>query len=232
MVFSIKDKEKVWKKRIKYEANWKGFRIWECILFLATPVIQLFICVAFWGEWFYNGTVRVEYQDIAMLYACIISFVPFLALVIVLGIHIGMAARINMELLKEQVWVDEKKGILYQSWRPNCGGGLLAGTPGNREILLAIDINSICNLRYESKSKRLEFISTGMLYVFDNYHIRVPSIEKRLINQKNVFYDYYEPGLLDYFLKKGYPAEETAIKFKKMEKKVSIDWELEYNAKK
>ena len=196
MDFNIttKSKKKARKNRIRYERKWT----------LLKTLSFVFACIAIFS--FVVGIFFVSNNDYKRLELFGVLFAVFFILSIVSKAIIqNIASHWIQDRLNERLWIEDN--VLYHFQQVAFAAGLNSRSADSTGYLFAFQLNSIRGIVYDEKSKRIEFLADGKGYHYSDVRRRIIDKEWPLNGYEAVFYDYFEPSLIETLKNNGLDVE-------------------------
>lgn len=204
LTYTFKSQEKARKTRYLNEKKWRWLRIVRrsmAAITVGIPAIGYFI------------DVKVNNNpSLALFTAC--------STLLLLGMLNAIPAIMKDKLTADGLGnlYDEKfyvhDGVLHRIYRNEAGAGwnVFKGSKIISEMI--VPLNSIQNLIYDPRSKRIEFTCTSHFSMYSNWEqqIKVRPTDVA-INNRLFFYDYYTPSLIETMKQQGIPCTEQTIEY-------------------
>lgn len=200
MEFSItqKSKKKARKNRIRQEKKWIILRILTLLLFIVSAIS------------FGVGILGISNSDYEKLeFFGIIFSISFIGAIILKAFMENLASHWIQDRLNEKLWMDDN--TLYHFQQVAFAAGLNARSADSTGYTFALLLNSIRNVRFDEKSKRIEFLADGEGYHYSDVHKQVIDQEWALNGYEAVFYDYFEPSLIEILKQQGIKVETSEL---------------------
>ena len=200
MDFSVtkKNKKKARKNRIHKEKKWIIPRFVTTILYIVSIVS---FCVGIFG---------ISNDDYKKLELFGIIFVVSFIMAIVLGTVVkNLASHWIQDRLNEKLWMDEN--ALYHFQQVAFAAGLNSRNADSTGYTFVLPFSSIRNVKYDEKSKRIEFLADGTGYHYSDVRKQIVDREWPLNGYEAIFYDYFEPSLIDTLRSKGIHVEAREL---------------------
>ena len=180
MDFNVKkkNKKKARKNRIRKEKKWIIPRFVTTILY----IVSIFsLCV---------GIFLISNNDYEKLEIFGIVFV----------VTFILADRLN-----EKLWMDDN--ALYHFQQVAFAAGLNSRNADSTGYTFVMPLSSIRNVKYDERSRRIEFLADGTGYHYSDVRKQIVDREWPLNEYEAIFYDYFEPSLIDTLKTKGINVE-------------------------
>ncbi len=191
---TLRAKNKARRIRIRHERKWLPIRI---ISFLTgcIAVLSLIIFLEF---------IPFDSPDTIspMLFAICLQ------LTVILRVFMySFTSRCIQDRLNEKLWLTNN--VLYHFQQFSVG--VYIRHIGQSGVVLAFQIDSIRDVVYDKKSKRIEFLADGEGYDYSDVDRKI--IDRKWIckGYKAVFYDYFEPSLINTLRDQGLHIEDKEI---------------------
>lgn len=200
MDFSVtkKNKKKARKIRIHKEKKWIIPRFVTTILYIVSIVS---FCVGIFG---------ISNDDYKKLELFGIIFVVSFIMAIILGAVVkNLASHWIQDRLNEKLWMDEN--ALYHFQQVAFAAGLNSRNDDSTGYTFVLPFSSIRNVKYDEKSKRIEFLADGTGYHYSDVRKQIVDREWPLNGYEAIFYDYFEPSLIDTLRSKGIHIEAREL---------------------
>ena len=196
MDFNVKkkNKKKARKNRIRKEKKWIIPRFVTTILY----IVSIFsFCV---------GTFLISNNDYEKLEIFGIVFVVTFILAIILSAVVkNLASHWIQDRLNEKLWMDEN--ALYHFQQVAFAAGLNSRNADSTGYTFVMPLSSIRNVKYDERSRRIEFLADGTGYHYSDVRKQIVDREWPLNEYEAIFYDYFEPSLIDTLKTKGINVE-------------------------
>ena len=183
-IVTKKNKKKVRKIRIHNEKKWIIPRIVTAILYIVSIVS---FCIGIFG------ISDSDYKKLEL--SGIIFAVTFIVAIILSTVVKNLASHWIQDRLNEKLWIDED--ALYHFQQVAFAAGLNSRNADTEGYTFVMPLNSIRNVKYDEKSKRIEFLSDGTGYHYSDINRKIVDREWPLNGYEAVFYDYFEPSLIE-----------------------------------
>lgn len=193
-IITAKNKRKAQKRRIRKEEKWKGLRrfMWlSAFTSILVPAIFIYDPSNF-------------KPSLVMIGSAALIFWAFSY-----GLLINLTSHWIQDRMNERLMI--KNGVLYLCYQTNAGLGLNYGTTDSTGYTFAYTIDTIRNAKYDEKSGRIEFRSFGTGFYYSDIRRQIIGNQWPLENKVAVFYDYYEPSLIDTLKAHGVQVEVTTL---------------------
>lgn len=204
MEFEItkKTKKRAKKRRIKNEKKWILLRTFSCISFLISVIA------------FAVGFFVIGYERLYLFGICGAIFAIFFVLFVIFKALIAnLAAHWIDDRLNERIWVED--GKLFHFIQIAFAAGLNSRHADERATVYVIDLQSVRNAKYDSKSGRIEFNAIGTGIDYADYQTNKIAQQWKLPPEfTGIFYDYTNPSLYEYLKSLGIVFKEDTIDFK------------------
>lgn len=200
MEFKItkKSKEKARKRRVRNEKKWLVFRVIKLLLGLAA--ITSFVI----GVYFVKGTDYGKLTTMGFIFSA-----TFVLAVMTEALIVNLTSHWIQDRLNEKLWMDADS--LFHFQQVAFAAGLNARHADETGYTFIFSLESVRNVRYDAKSKRLEFIADGKGVHYSDVYRGIVDREWPLNGFEAVFYDYFEPNLKGVLEEMGESVEETTI---------------------
>lgn len=200
MEFKItkENKKKARKTRVKNEKKWIVFRVIKWVLELVS--ITSFVI----GIYFVENSDYGKIETLGIIFS-----VTFVLVVITKALITNLSSHQIQDRLNEKLWMDSDN--LFHFQQVAFAAGLNARHADTTGYTFMFSLESIRNVRYDAKSKRLEFIADGKGTHYSNVNRKIVDREWPLNGFEAVFYDYFEPSLMSVLKNMGKDIEETTI---------------------
>lgn len=204
LTYTSKSQAKARTTRYLNESKWRWLRVVKRSMMAITfgiPTVSYFI------------DMKINDDPMAALFSAVSSLV-------LLGMLNGIPTAMKEKLTADGIGdiYDEKlcmhDGVLHRIYRRELGGGLNTFRADSTIHEMIIPLNSIQNLIYDPKSKRIEFTCTSHFSLYSNWEqqIKVRPTDV-VINKRLFFYDYYTPSLIETLKQQGIPCIEQTIEY-------------------
>ena len=204
MEFEItaKTKKKAKRRRVKNEKKWRFLR--------GASFVSFWISIIS----FVIGVYVIDYEESFLVGVCGVIFSVFLILFVIFKALIAnMASHWIDDRLNERIWVED--GKLYQFIQISFAAGLNIRHADERATVYIMDLHSVRNAKYDSKSGRIEFNTIGKGIDYADYQTNKVERQWDLPPEfTGIFYDYTNPSLYEYLKSIGITFEEETIDFK------------------
>lgn len=200
MYFSVteKNKKKARKIRIHKEKKWIIPRFVTTILYIVSIVS---FCIGIFG---------ISNDDYKKLELFGIIFVVSFIKAIMLGTVVkNLASHWIQDRLNEKLWMDEN--ALYHFQQVAFAAGLNSRNADSTGYTFVLPFSSIKNVKYDEKSRRIEFLTDGTGYHYSDVSRKIVDREWPLNEYEAIFYDYFEPSLIDTLKSKGINVETREL---------------------
>lgn len=189
------NKNKARKIRIHNEKKW------------LIPKIVMGILLIMSAATVYTGITAAIHSDFKKLAAAGIVFVISLvaALILIAAIK-NLASHWIQDRLNERLKIDEY--LLYHF--VSFASGLNSRKADSSGCIFVFELYTIRNAKYDEKSKRIEFIVDGTGYHYSGSDKNVDK-EWPLKGYEAVFYDYYQPSLIETLKLRGIKVEKQPL---------------------
>ena len=222
MEFTYTEKSMAQARKIRYknEPKWNWLRITTLVVW----IIQIAVPI-----WIYFAIMNLLNDSFEAWSFAICAFVT-------LGVLTLLTSVMKLKFTSDGIGdmygekLSLENGNLYKVYKSELGGGINALREACEVSEIRIPLSSIYNLRYDPKSKRIEFMCTTYFTMYDDW--QKTSIVRQTTVGENVsqfFYDFYEPSLIDALRNQGIPCKEEQIEYTYMR---GIQAEREMKAKK
>lgn len=194
-IITAKNKRKAQKRRIRKEEKWKGLRrfMWlSALVAILVPVIVI-----------YDESLMMNF-GVPMIGSVALVLSPC-----TYALLINLTSHWIQDRMNERLMI--KNGVLYLCYQTNAGLGLNYGTTDSTGYTFAYTIDTIRNAKYDEKSGRIEFRSFGTGFYYSDIRRQIIGNQWPLENKVAVFYDYYEPSLIDTLKAHGVQVEVTTL---------------------
>ena len=196
MDFNVKkkNKKKARKNRIRKEKKWIIPRFVTTILY----IVSIFsLCV---------GIFLISNNDYEKLEIFGIVFVVTFILAIILSAVVkNLASHWIQDRLNEKLWMDDN--ALYHFQQVAFAAGLNSRNADSTGYTFVMPLSSIRNVKYDERSRRIEFLADGTGYHYSDVRKQIVDREWSLNEYEAIFYDYFEPSLIDTLKTKGINVE-------------------------
>lgn len=196
MDFSVtkRNKKKARRIRIHKEKKWIIPRFITTILYIVSIVT---FCV---------GVFEISNDDYKKLELFGIIFVVSFIMAIILGTVVrNLTSHWIQDRLNEKLWMDEDS--LYHFQQVAFAAGLNSRNADSTGYTFVLPFSSIRNVKYDKNSRRIEFLADGTGYHYSDVRRQIVDREWSLNGYEAIFYDYFEPSLIDTLRDKGIPVE-------------------------
>lgn len=200
MDFSVtkKNKNKARKNRICNEKKWIIPRFVTATLYIVSIIS---FCI---------GIFVIDNNDYNKLKLFGIVFaVTFIIAIILSAVVNNLASHWIQDRLNEKLWMDEN--ALYHFQQVAFAAGLNSRNADSTGYTFKMSFSSIRNVKYDEKSKRIEFLADGMGYHYSDVSRQIVDREWPLNEYKAIFYDYYEPSLIETLKSQGIKVETREL---------------------
>ncbi len=185
-----KNKKKARKNRIRKEKKWIIPRFVTTILYIVSIVS---FCV---------GIFVIADNDYEKLKIYGIVFVVTFIIAIILSTVVkNLASHWIQDRLNEKLWMDDS--ALYHFQQVAFAAGLNSRNVDSTGYTFVMPFSSIRNVRYDENSRRIEFLADGTGYHYSDVRKKIIDREWPLNGYEAIFYDYFEPSLIDILKTKG-----------------------------
>lgn len=209
MKFTIskKNKKRARIRRVRKERKWLAFRIVAWVLF-AVAIISFVVGLH------YDLTVNyVEFDR------CAVAFAITLVLgVIAETLPFNFASHWIQDRLNDRMWMDNN--TLYYFQQVAFAAGLNSRSADRTGYVFAYSIDSIRNVRYDEKSRRIEFEADGIGTHYSDVYRETIDRQWPLKGCNAVFYDYFEPSLISVLEREGKSIERKTIEYSVWDNKI------------
>jgi len=193
-----KNKNKARKNRIRKEKKWIIPRVVSTVLYIVSIVS------------FYIGIFVIPYDDYEKNEISAIIFSVTLIIAIMLNAFVvNLASHWIQDRLNEKLWMDEN--TLYHFQQVAFAAGLNSRSADSTGSTFAMPFNSIRNVKYDEKSRRIEFLADGTGYHYSDVRRQIVDDEWPLNGCEAIFYDYFEPSLIETLKSKGINVETKEL---------------------
>lgn len=196
MDFNVKkkNKKKARKNRIRKEKKWIIPRFVTTILY----IVSIFsLCV---------GIFLISNNDYEKLEIFGIVFVVTFILAIILSAVVkNLASHWIQDRLNEKLWMDDN--ALYHFQQVAFAAGLNSRNADSTGYTFVMPLSSIRNVKYDERSRRIEFLADGTGYHYSDVRKQIVDREWPLNEYEAIFYDYFELSLIDTLKTKGINVE-------------------------
>lgn len=189
-----KNKKKARKNRIRKEKKWIIPRFVTTILYIVSIVS---FCV---GIFVISNN---DYENLEIF--GIVFVVTFLIALILSTVVKNLASHWIQDRLNEKLWMDEK--TLYHFQQVAFAAGLNSRNADSTGYTFAMSLSSIRNVKYDEKSRRIEFLADGTGYHYSDVRKQIVDREWPLNGYEAIFYDYFEPSLIETLKSKAINVE-------------------------
>lgn len=196
MNFNItkKNKKKARKNRIRKEKKWIIPRVVTTVLCIVSIVS---FCV---------GIFVISNNDYEKLQIFGIIFVVTFIIAIILSTVVkNLASHWIQDRLNEKLWMDEN--ALYHFQQVAFAAGLNSRNADSTGYAFVMPFSSIRNVKYDEKSRRIEFLADGTGCNYSDVRKQIVDREWSLNGYEAIFYDYFEPSLIGTLKSKGINVE-------------------------
>lgn len=193
MVFRItkKNKNRTRKNRIRKERKWLPFKILYFISF----------CIAICS--FVYGVFIVSPFNYSYFDKCATVFsISFMIGIVSRALTLNFTRHWIHSRVNEKMWIENN--ILNHFFQVSWGTGWNSRSVDNTGYLFEIDLNSVNQVLFDKKTKRVEFFALGRGNHYEN--IKTSQIDKIWDLKKGykcVLYDYYIPSVVETLSKRG-----------------------------
>lgn len=197
-----RDKKLARKNRKKYEAKWRGMRIASRII-LAILIFSIIY-----------GYIIIDYSNSsedAIVFVGIMISLSFVCYVAIKSLLSNFTSHLIQTRLNEKMYIEDNK--IHHIVQTSFAVGVNYRNADQTAYEFIIDINTINNARYNSKSKRIEFNASGKCLYYSNLYNNEIDKEWDLSDANLAYYDYYKPSLFDTLTNKGIEFKETEFSF-------------------
>lgn len=200
MEFNItkKNKNKARKNRIRKERKWIIPRFVTTILYIVSIVS---FCV---GIFVVSNN---EYEKLKIFGTVFV--VTFIIAIILSTVVKNLASHWIQDRLNEKLWMDDN--ALFHFQQVAFAAGLNSRNADSTGYTFVIPFSSIRNAKFDEKSKRVEFLADGTGYHYSDVRKQIVDREWPLNGYETIFYDYFEPSLIDTLRSKGINVEEREL---------------------
>ena len=193
-----KNKKKARKNRIRKEKKW-------IIPRFVTTVLYIVSIVSFCVGIFVISNKNYEKLQISG----IIFVVTFIIAIILSAVVKNLASHWIQDRLNEKLWMDEN--ALYHFQQVAFAAGLNSRNADSTGYTFAMPFSSIKNVKYDEKSRRIEFLADGTGYHYSDVRKQIVDREWPLNGYEAIFYDYFEPSLIETLKSKGINVETREL---------------------
>lgn len=209
MEFQSSDKKRleIINRRYKYEKKWWGFR-WSIRILSVVGIVAIALSV-------YRFLFNIGNSAENFLFLCISIpsgiLIPF---------FLKMVARSTLSS-----WVTDRfsenlkieNGIMVREYSFSLGAGYMNLIEGKDRMIVTINLSDIHDLKMCEKTGRIQFSARDRITYYSDWQNKV--LEQDYIEQDaiSVFYNYFEPDLIQYFKDSGIPYIEGDMDFKRGE---------------
>lgn len=144
------------------------------------------------------GIQNLEYE-LVIVYVCICLLITCYS--VINNIMINKMRKGISELFYEKMEVDKDK--IHQEYSLKKCNGPFPMAGGCDRYLIDINANTIQNITINTREKQIEIISTNKKKYYADFGNKENVVDD-IITEKRVFYDYYEPSLIDSLVEFGY----------------------------
>ena len=127
------------------------------------------------------------------------------------GIMSNWASHWVTTRLNERLWISE--GKLNHFFQTAFAGGLNIRHADERGYLFVINLDTIREAKYDTRSKRIEFFADGNGYHYSNVLKLTIDKEWELNGYKAIIYDYMQPNLVEELEKNGIALTRCTLDF-------------------
>lgn len=193
-----KNKKTARKNKIRKEKKWIIPRFVATILYIISIVS---FCV---------GVFVISNNDYKKLKIFgIIFVVTFIVAIILSTVVKNLASHWIQDRLNEKLWMDES--ALYHFQQVAFAAGLNSRNADSTGYTFVMPLSSIRNVRYDENSRRIEFLADGTGYHYSDVRKQIIDREWPLNGYEAIFYDYFEPSLIDTLKTKGINVEAREL---------------------
>lgn len=139
----------------------------------------------------------------------IVFAVTFIIAIILSTFVKNLASHWIQDRLNEKLWMDEN--ALYHFQQVAFAAGLNSRNADSTGYTFVLPLSSIRNVKYDEKSKRIEFLADGTGYHYSDVRKQIVDREWPLNGYEAIFYDYFEPSLIDTLKSKGIDVEAREL---------------------
>ena len=189
-----KNKKRARKNRIRNEKKWIIPRLVTTILYIVSIVS---FCI---GIFVIPDNDHEKLEIFGIVFA-----VTFIIAIMLSAVVINLASHWIQDRLNEKLWMDEN--ALYHFQQVAFAAGLNSRNTDSTGYLFVLPLSSIRNVKYDEKSRRIEFLADGTGYSYSDVRKQIVDREWPLNGYEAIFYDYFEPSLIDTLKSKGINVE-------------------------
>lgn len=194
-----KEKKKIIKQIIK-----KKYKIWNNLKYVCIIISLLLFVLGFYFMF------RLYYPTI-FICCVMVGSITFVSFFVVLALLYNLGGIGINDKLNEHIWIEN--GILHHFWQHSFAAGLNSWSTDSTAIEFQLYIDSINELKYDPKTKKIEFYVSGNQILYDDF--RIKSIKETVpisnAKYKHTMYDYLNPNLIETFKSIGITIEETIL---------------------
>lgn len=193
-----KNKKKARKNRIRKERKWIIPRFLTTVLYIVSIVS---FCV---------GIFVISNNDYEKLQIFGIIFVVTFIIAIILSTVVkNLASHWIQDRLNEKLWMDEN--ALYHFQQVAFAAGLNSRNADSTGYTFVMPFSSIRNVKYDVKSRLIEFLTDGTGYHYSDVRKQIVDREWPLNEYEAIFYDYFEPSLIEILKSKDINVEAKEL---------------------
>lgn len=194
-------KRRARRRRVRHEKKWLPLRV---LSWVSLPIA--FACVIAGMQIGVDG-------DPGAFFAATMGFtIAVMVFVVTRSLLLNLTSHWISDRLNERIWIED--GCLYHFIQTAFAAGLNYRHADERANLFVIDLSSIHDARYDSKSGRIEFKADGRGYHYaDIFENRIDQ-EWELKGFAAVFYNYTEPSLYTTLCDLGVQFKIETLDFK------------------
>lgn len=207
MEFNSSDKNRlrIINKRYNYEQKWWGFR---CSVRMLRIVSICIISISLY-RYIYN----IGNQAVNLIYVCMSIpagvLIPFFLKLIARSVMASWVTDIFSEKL------EIRDGVIHREYSLSLGVGYMNLLEGNDRVIMTTKLADIHDLKMCKMTGRIQFNATTRIQYYNDWKNKVIDQDYVKIDFLNVYYDYFEPSLMEYLKESGIPYIEGDMKFKK-----------------
>lgn len=192
-------------KRYKYEYKWRGYRWWIRML---TAIGLCAILISLYRFIFNIGNIAVN-----LLYVCFAIPIGILVPFFLKKIAQSAAASWITDIFSEELEI--KDGVITREYTLSLGAGYMNLLEGNNRVIMITKLSDIYDLKLCEKTGRIQFNALTRIMYYNDWRKKI--IEQDYIKEDflNVYYNYFEPDLIQYFKESGIPYVEGDMDFEK-----------------
>lgn len=197
------------KRRYRKEMKFRPFRVIQFLL-MFTAVFGATTFGFMTSEYF---LVKTGGYNITVFYMIltIIIVVPLLISFFVKLVGENLASNWITNIFNEIVV--EENGFLRREYSYSMGAGAFEHLSGKNRVVQYINLNDITELKLCRETGRIEFKADTRIIVYSDFENKNIQSDCFFLKHVNVFYDCYEPSLIDFFVKKGCTYQAGDMKY-------------------